>query len=299
MSPDAPAASPVASQHPRLSPEQAERLDQWLPAATLVRDHSWPEAPRAVLQVQHRDQHFIVKAGTPEDGHMTREITAHHRWLRPWTSVGRAPAVVHADAALRLLVTQYLPGRLVLGSVHQDEPALYEQAGALLATLHEQESVIDADDEARQTARAVRWLDGPHRIAPHVEEALRSEIANWPAPPSTLVPTHGDWQPRNWLIHQGVLAVIDLGRAALRPAMTDFARLAAQDFARDPALEEAFLRGYGHDPRQPGAWHRVQVREAIGTAAWAYQVGATEFEAQGHRMIAAALRLDTAGEAHE
>ena len=34
-------------------------------------------------------------------------------------------------------------------------------------------------------------------------------------------------------------------------------------------------------------------REAIGTAAWAYQVGDRPFEEQGHRMIAAALR--TAG----
>src|SRR5699024_4216021 len=144
------------------------RLEEWLPAATLVHDHSWPGAPRTVLQVQHRDQFFIIKAGAPDDGHMDREITAHQRWLGPWTAAGRAPAAVHSDAALRLLVTQYLPGRLVLDSTHQDEPALYEQAGALLATLHEQESVIDAEDEARQSARAVRWLDGPHRIAPQI-----------------------------------------------------------------------------------------------------------------------------------
>jgi hypothetical protein len=31
------------------------------------------------------------------------------------------------------------------------------------------------------------------------------------------------------------------------------------------------------------------VREAIGTTAWAYQVGDELFEAEGHRMIAEAL----------
>jgi hypothetical protein len=77
----------------------------------------------------------------------------------------------------------------------------------------------------------------------------------------------------------------------MRPAMTDFARLAVQDFGRDPELEAAFLDGYGADPREADAWHRNRIREAIGTAAWAYRVGDEPFEAQGHRMIAGALSL--------
>lgn len=83
--------------------------------------------------------------------------------------------------------------------------------------------------------------------------------------------------------------MIDFGRADMRPALTDFARLAAQDFRRNPALVKAFLDGYGSDPRERDAWHRTRVREAIGTAAWAYQVGEEAFEAQGLRMIAEAL----------
>ncbi|WBB53057.1 phosphotransferase [Verrucosispora sp. WMMD573] len=85
------------------------------------------------------------------------------------------------------------------------------------------------------------------------------------------------------------MGVIDFGRAAMRPAFTDFGRLAAQDFRRGPQLEAAFLDGYGPDPREPDAWHRTRVREAIGTAAWAYRVGDEAFEAQGHRMITEAL----------
>jgi hypothetical protein len=49
------------------------------------------------------------------------------------------------------------------------------------------------------------------------------------------------------------------------------------------------VEGYGSDPREPAAWHRNCVREAIGTAVWAYQVRAESFEQQGHRMIAEAL----------
>jgi hypothetical protein len=57
-------------------------------------------------------------------------------------------------------------------------------------------------------------------------------------------------------------------------------------------LEAAFFDGYGADAREPHAWHRIRVREAIGTAAWAHMVGDTAFEEQGLRMIAEALDRD-------
>lgn len=273
----------------RLSPRQVELLGSWLPGARLVRDHSWELGARAVLEVTAGGRRFTVKAGSEGDHHMEREITAHERWLGAWTRAGRAPRAVHADAAARLLVSTYLPGDLVLGTQHADDPAVYEQAGGLLRILHAQHGETDDRHEERENDRAIRWLDSSHRIAPDTEQRLRDEILSWPTPPAVLVPTHGDWQPRNWLVHQGQVAVIDFGRAALRPALSDFARLAAQDFLRNPALEVAFLRGYGPDPREPEAWHRARVREAIGTAVWAHLVGDEAFEAQGHEMIAAVL----------
>ena len=105
----------------------------------------------------------------------------------------------------------------------------------------------------------------------------------------TLVPTHGDWQPRNWLIDEGTVRVIDFGRADLRPALEDLARLARQDFARDPALEDAFLSGYGADPREAGLWRRTLVVEAIATAAWAHGVGDEDFEQVGLQQISRLL----------
>ena len=167
---------------------------------------------------------------------------------------------------------------------------MYRQAGDLLARLHAQFSIEDARFEAQANAHALRWLDRPHRIPAPTTARLREIIVAWPTPVSVLVPTHGDWQPRNWLVHEHTVSVIDFGRADLRPALTDFGRLAAQQFRTDPALESAFLAGYGDDPREQAAWQRNQVREAIGTAAWAYQVGAEAFEQQGHRMLADAMR---------
>ena len=284
-------ADPVPDPLAVPSPAQQRLLDAWLPGAEVVHDHSWGLTERAVLEVAHAGRRYIVKAGGPRDHHMDREIHAHRNWLEPWTSRGRAPRLVHADAEARLLVTAHLPGRLVLDSEHVDDPETYRQAGELLSLLHVQGvAVEDPDHEARENRRSLSWLDGPHRIAPAVAARLRSLVASWPTPATTLVPTHGDWQPRNWLVDDaGVVSIIDFGRAALRPAMTDLSRLHVQQFRGRPELERAFLDGYGADPREPDAWHRTLVREAVSTAAWAHQVRDEEFEAQGLRMVDDAL----------
>jgi Phosphotransferase enzyme family len=279
----------VTSALSNLSPQQQALLDQWLPSATVEKNHSWGLVATTVLEIAHAGSRIIVKAGDGEDHHIQRELHAHLNWLDPWTSRGRAPTLLHGSVDAKLLVTRYLPGELVLGSEHADEPSTYRQAGELLALLHAQTVVTDDDYESRENEKSLAWLSKPHRIAATTVERLQAEIAAWPTPPATLVPTHGDWQPRNWLIHDDVVSVIDFGRAAMRPPFTDFARLAVQDFHRDPTLETAFLDGYGTDPRETAAWYRNQVREAIGTAAWAYRVRDEPFEAQGHRMLADAL----------
>jgi aminoglycoside/choline kinase family phosphotransferase len=273
----------------RLTQHQRHLVEAWLPGAEIVRDHSWGLVGTTVLQLAHEGASYIVKAGDENDHHLARELRAHHRWLGPWTSLGRAPDLVHADHDAKLLVTRYLPGELVRGTDHEWLPGTYRQAGRLLARLHEQYELEDEEFETREKEKALVWLDRPHRIPADVAARLRAQVESWPTPAVTVVPTHGDWHPRNWVVHDGVVSVIDFGRADLRPALTDFARLAAQQFRTDPALEAAFLHGYGPDPREPAAWHRNRVREAIGTAAWAYQVGDEVFERQGHRMIAEAL----------
>jgi len=279
----------VTSEFRSLTPRQRALLKQWLPGASVVRDHSWGQVDTTVLEVTFAGARFIVKAGGDSDHHIERELHAHLRWLRPWTGAGRAPVLEHGDAEAKLLVTRYLPGQLVLGSGHANEPSTYRQAGELLAQFHAQAVVTDHEYERLANEKALAWLSGPHRIAPPTVARLRAQIALWPAPPAALTPTHGDWQPRNWLIRNGTVSVIDFGRAAMRPALTDFARLAAQEFRRDPNLEAAFLDGYGDDPRAPDTWNRTRIREAIGTACWAYRVGDEAFEAQGHQMIADAL----------
>lgn len=278
-----------------LSGTQRRLLATWLPGFEVVADMSWELVSTRVLHLRHDGRDYVAKASGPEDHHLAREIHAHLHWLNPWKTAGRVVELVQYDETAHLILTSYLPGTLVEGSPAQDDPKIFHQAGTLLASLHGQEtfSAVDADYEKRRNTRTFEWLDATHRIAPGIEARLREIVQKWPTEPARLVVTHDDWQPRNWLAHEELVYPIDFGKVILHPAHEDFTRLDAQDFRRDPRLEAAFIEGYGSDPRQCAAYCRQQLRSAISTAVWAFSVGAHDFEAQGHRMIAEWLQTNT------
>jgi len=183
----------VTSGIDKLTDRQRRLLREWLPGATVTKDHSWGLVGTVVLALDHEGAKYIAKAGDASDLHIAREVKAHREWLSPWTSHQRAPELVHADLVSKLIVCLYLEGELVLGSDHEWQVDTYRQAGVLLAMLHEQFSREDPEFELRQKAKALTWLDGPHRIAALVEAELRKEIGSWPSPSVCVVPTHGDW----------------------------------------------------------------------------------------------------------
>lgn len=274
----------------RLSPRQRELLDEWMPGARVLADLSWNQVDTVVLHVQHGAEELIVKAEGPDGHHMARELAAHEGgFVDAWAREGVATRVRCADGDAKLLVTELLPGRLVCRTPAAADPAVHRRAGELLRIFHAQESRPSNGVDAVATARAVASLNSPHAIAPEEEEQLRVLLREWAPVEAPLVPTHGDWQPRNWLLDGRTLRVIDFGRFAFRPAATDLVRLAAQEWQGAPECEAAFLAGYGGDPRHPDHWRLMRLREAIGTAVWAHQVADAAFEAQGHRMIADVL----------
>lgn len=268
-----------------LDERQRALLAAWLPDLEVVADHSWGLVETRVLEVTGGGRRCMVKAGGASDHHIAREIRAHREWTAPWVGTGHAAVLRHADVAAKVLVTDHLPGRLVQGDPAQDDPDTYRQAGSLIARFHAQHAQTDDTWYDRLRDRVRRGLDSRHRIDPVIEERVRAEVDTWPGGPATVVPTHGDWQPRNWLVDDGTVRVIDLGRADLRPVEEDFSRLANQDFARDPVLETAFFEGYGQDPREPRTWRCERVGVAVGTATWAHQVGDEAFEEFGHGLL--------------
>lgn len=284
----------------RLSAPQRARVDAWLPGAELVADLSWNLVETVVLRMRHAGRELIVKAAGEGDHHLGRELAAHAGgFVSVWQQSGSAARLLHADPAARVLVLEWLPGALAYRTPAGVDPEVHRRAGDLLRRFHAQAARPSEGTDAAATARALRWLDSPHAIAPAVEARLRLALDALPPAEVDLVPTHGDWQPRNWLVDGDTVRVIDFGRFAFRPAATDFVRLAAQEWRENPDCETAFFEGYGGDPRlgsdgsERGSgrshWLQLRLREAIGTACWAHQVGDAEFEAQGHRMIAEAL----------
>lgn len=272
-----------------LTPGQRAVVEAVLGTVELVEDMSWHQVDTRVLRVRTERGEFVVKAAGEGNHHIGREIAAHESVTAPLVRLGACGILVVADRAHNVLVTTYLPGMLVEGTAVEHSPELHVQAGRLLHTLHDQTARVDDGYEARATGRALERLDQPHRIETETAERTR-EILHGSSPrPVVVVPTHGDWQPRNWLVFDARVRVIDFGRFDYRPAATDLCRLASQQWRTEPALEEAFLAGYGGDPRDPDAWRLEMLREAVGTAVWAFQVGDEPFERQGHRMLAEAL----------
>lgn len=275
-----------------LSREQLILVESWLPDAVLIADLSWGLMDSVVLHLRAPEGDRIVKAGGPTNHHIARERTAHLGYTGPWVADKRAARLIRYDEMANLLLLDYLPGTLVQDTPAEHDTAVYRQAGAMLAAFHAQSERPDDNYEARMNQKMLAWLDAPHRIAPETTARLRQALLESEAQPVVLVPTHGDWQPRNWLVDDRFVRAIDFGRFDWRPAFTDFARLAVRQFARNPDLETAFLDGYGPDPRTPELWRILLLREAIGTAVWAYQVGDERFEQEGHRMIEQVLRSE-------
>lgn len=273
----------------RLNHDQRAYVTGLIGEFSLVRDCSWPGHSSCVLHVRAGGRSYIIKTGERTNHHIGREIDAHGVWTKPLVHLDRTAPVVGWDATAKVLVVCYQPGELCAGTDHEFSPDFHHQAGRVLQAFHSEAQRVDDDYERRATDRALAWLDGPHRIAPDRVELARELLTAYVPEPACVVPTHGDWQPRNWLADGAWLRVIDFGRFAFRPASSDLCRLAQQQWMVDPRLEAAFLDGYGGDPRVEPRWGIELLREAIGTAAWAYQAGDADFEAHGQRSLARAL----------
>jgi Ser/Thr protein kinase RdoA (MazF antagonist) len=262
-----------------------------LPDAVVLADDSWGLLDTRVLHVRAGVDSFTVKASGPTNAHFPRELDAHRTATAALRANGDTGALVAAHEQHRVLVLERVPGHLALGTADEHDPEVHRQAGIVLRRLHDHGTRHDPTFLLHEQAKALRALDAPHRISHDVVARIRAALEMLPTDHADelLVPTHGDFHPRNWIVDDGRLRVIDFGRFGWRPASFDLTRLAVLHWQHDPALEAAFFDGYGNDPRESDAWRWLQLREAVGTATWAYAVGDEGFEAQGHDMLRRAL----------
>lgn len=274
-----------------LDPAQLDAVERWLPGCTMTADLSWHETDTLVLHLRTAGSDYILKSAGSSNHHFERELAAHQGPTAALVESGYGAALLFADSSARLMILEYLPGGLSEHTARELDPEFHRQAGDALRTLHQGEGHLDSAYESKLLAMSLNRLSQEHRIDPENERRAYEVLRAYQPRPVRLVPTHGDWQPRNWLSDHGKLKVIDFGRFDYRAPSTDLVRLANQQWLGHPELESAFLQGYGGDPRQARSWPIECLHEAIGTVVYAYRLGAEDFEAQGHRMLGRALQL--------
>lgn len=268
-----------------ISPRQRGLLDEWLGTWQVVADHSWPLQSTTVLRVRSADGDHIVKAVRAGDS-VRCEIDAFTRVLSELDAP--VPRLEHHDAGAGVLVIRYLPGEIVEATPAEWEPGTYRQAGEILAKL-QVPGEVSADHADQALASIRKRLAEADGLVPDAQlAAIRTRIAGFRSMSVRLCFTHGDYQPRNWLIHDGTVSVIDFGRGAQRSWVSDLVRLRSQQFAGHPDLEDAFMRGLGRPVTGEDAvmLELETVKQSLGTVVWAHGIGDPSFEEHGRGMIA-------------
>ena len=290
-----------------LEAEQSAWLLRAVGPVEVVGDLSWDTTTSRVWHLRDSDgTDLILKvAGPPMEKHIAREIRAHETAARELSHTGDAQQLVASDSGLGVLVLTRLPGKLVEGTDFEFDPEIHFQAGQLLGRLHRQDSQVarhhaaparvDDDYERNLVTRTRWWLDGKHNIPASQVEQINAILDTCAPGLIRVVPTHGDWHPRNWLVDDSgatphVMA-IDFGRFDWRSPQSDLLRLQLMQWNGHPDLEAAFLRGYGEDPRT-NSWQLELVYQAVANACWAHMMGDAEFEQQGLREITTVLETE-------
>ena len=172
------------------------------------------------------------------------ERDAYTRWvpaLRP-----RAPRLLSFDDGLQLLVLSALPG---LRPEDWTAPDLQHQAGRLLRALHDAEDLGSWDDMvAAKCSKLDYWAArGRGLVEARLVRGVRARLAPLDGIKAQRVPCHADFSPRNWLVADGHLGVIDFGDARGDVWVHDFGRLLL-GWRLGGDGRAALFDGYGRTP---------------------------------------------------
>lgn len=278
----------MESPHCHLTNGQLTLVHQWLGPVNVVHDYSWPLQDTSVLRVRSANDDFIIKASSTSH-HIRREITAYRAGFKGLD--GRVPEFIDGSIEAGVLVVRYLPGAPVEGTPSESHPDTYRQAGELLRRLH-RPAGTSRDYFKELMAKTEGWLDRADGLVSETQLfALRRLATSLVPRPVELVSTHGDYQPRNWIQHDGEVRVIDFGRAAPRPWVHDLVRLSHQQLLGQPKLATAFFEGLGASigEAERDIWIAENLNQAVGTVVWAHDVGDAEFEETGREMVTRVL----------
>jgi Ser/Thr protein kinase RdoA (MazF antagonist) len=250
----------------------------------LVADCSWPHRMSSVVSL--RDEGgatWFLKQHNDPERYLT-EVTAYRQWVPALAD--RAPRLRASDDSVHAVILSAVPGESppwpAAAAADSDdaarsgEAAVQRGAGALLRRLHDGQPALPWDDfgaakaeEFDQLAPFAASLLTSRELATarsHVNELARQSCPG-------RVPCHRDYTPRNWLVDEGTVYVVDFEWSGLDTWVSDLARLHLGIWATRPDLRDAFMSGYG---RQFADADRATLHGcAVLTAVWLL-VGAHE-----------------------
>ena len=268
--------------------EQLERyVERTVGRFLVVTDRSWGHGESRVLEVRDVDgvgwfvkQHRLT-------ARYRAEVAAYRRWVPVLGD--RAPRLRDCDADLQVLVLSAVPGEAALDGPGVD-PKIHRQACVLLRLFH------GADVPVPWAGFAAEKLEAFERWAFRAEGLLQCRQLSFARaqvqtlaeiPPPVRVPCHLDYSPRNWLVADGQVRVIDFGEAALDVWVSDLARLWFGSWSGRPDLKEAFLEGYGRAMTGDDLTILLACGAlgAVRTVVWAREHGDAPFEQAARRNL--------------
>ncbi|MHC3393944.1 phosphotransferase [Streptomyces lavendulocolor] len=271
-------------------PEVSAFAEQAVGRITDWTDASWARAESRVWRADGAEGGTWYVKIHQNDRFHRREVTALRGWV---PGLGpAAPRLVAADPTQRAVVLTAVGGRSLHGAVHSPEQQrlIFHHIGQLAAAIHTSAPPRPAAGTL-PLEKLDRHLDGarPH-LDPGDEEFIRAtakKAATLPAP--DLVPTHGDFQPRNlrWDTATGSLYVIDFERAEWGPAVRDFVRLSDAWHGR-PDLLQAVMDGYGRPftPEEETQLTVLSVLDSVSGISYGTAHGDPELVERGLRTLA-------------
>ncbi|MCX4241460.1 aminoglycoside phosphotransferase family protein [Paraliomyxa miuraensis] len=281
-----------ANEHERWRRFVRERLGDPIRFEPVGTEHGEARVWRATL-ADHRTAYLKVHR-VPDK--WRRERALLQRLAEP--PAAPVPAVLAHDAEGLALLLEARPG--VQASTHawtaEQRIALHEQAGRFRRRLdavpldgEDDLPLPDAMDRRLRAwiERARTGLDAPLLRA--VQAAFDSRCfehadRRW---------CHRDFGPYNWIVDPSGphLSVIDFGQARPDAWLMDVIKLWDEPWVHDPALADAFWRGYG---RKPASIERQQLRQlallhGLATATWGDRHHHAHFSRHGRAVLARAL----------
>jgi Phosphotransferase enzyme family len=230
-------------------------------------------------------------------GRYSSELAAYRNWVP--ALLDAAPLLCASDDSLLAMMLSAVPGEAARwpspeatgpAADRAAERRTQREAGKILRRLHEAQPALPWPDFAAVKVEEFGRLrlDAAGLLRPRDLALAGAEVAalaEVTAP--ARVPCHHDYTPRNWLVQNGALSVIDFEWCGLDAWTADLARLHLGIWPGRPDLEEAFLTGYGREltPADRQILHGCAVLTGVWLLVRAHETGQPSFEAGSRKAL--------------